>query len=113
MSKLWIWLDDDREMIDPDYDLHLKTTEEVIALIREGKVEMVSLDNDLGPGYTEGKKVAQFIEQAYGNGEIDFVFFHPHTGNPVAWDEIMACKRSVYKLYEQRHGSMPGFPFKD
>jgi hypothetical protein len=99
-AKLNIWLDDERPMVDPDMDLHCRTAEEVIDLIKQNKVAFVSLDNDLGIGYTQGKKVAQFIEQAFGNGEIEFVDFHPHTANPVAFDEIMHCKRNVHKLLQ-------------
>jgi hypothetical protein len=96
-----IWLDDERPM-PSGYNKHFRTAEEVIAFIKENnKVYNIacSLDNDLGIGYTEGKKVAQFIEKAYMQDEIDFIDFYPHTGNPVAWDEIMACRRTVFKKF--------------
>jgi hypothetical protein len=96
-----IWLDDERPM-PYDYDVHFKTAEEVIDFIKAHHHEyniFCSLDNDLGIGYAEGKTVAQFIEKAYMQDEIEFVNFHPHTANPVAWDEIMACKRTVFKKF--------------
>ena len=96
MNKLHVYLDDKRPL--PCwFDVLVRTAEEAIEMIKRGEVEFISLDNDLGSGYTEGKKVAQFIEQAYILGEIEFVDFNPHTDNPAAWEEIMTCKRNVYK----------------
>ncbi|MFA9239433.1 MAG: cyclic-phosphate processing receiver domain-containing protein [Candidatus Paceibacteria bacterium] len=96
MEKLIVYLDDERKM-PKGYDYQARTAEEVIGLIKKDRVEMVSLDNDLGIGYTQGKKVAQWIEENYLMDRISFVDFHPHTSNPVAFDEIMACKRNVIK----------------
>jgi hypothetical protein len=96
MEKLWVYLDDARPLPD-GYDLLVRTAEEAIELIKEGKVEHISLDNDLGTGYTEGKKVAQFIEQAYVSGQIEQVKFKPHTSNPVAFDEIKLCAYNCWK----------------
>lgn len=96
MEKIWVYLDDVRPKPD-HYHQIVRTAEEAIELIKSGVVEHISLDNDLGTGYMEGKRVAQFIENAYISGEIEFVSFHPHTSNPVAFDEIMACKRAVMK----------------
>src|SRR5882757_9065584 len=96
-EKLLIYLDDERTM-PKGYNYYARTVEEVIGLIRKGNVELVSLDNDLGTGYTEGKRVAQWIEENYIMGRIPFIDFHPHTSNPVAFQEILACKRSVLKF---------------
>jgi len=100
MDKITVYLDDCRPK-PSKFDLLCRTAEEVIELIKQDKVSFVSLDNDLGEGYSEGKTVAQFIEKSYLSGEIKFVDFHPHTSNPVAWDEIMACKRNVYKKFKE------------
>lgn len=96
MNKLWIFLDDVRPL-PIGYDILVRTVEEAIELIKQGNIGRISLDNDLGVGYTEGKKVAQYLEQAIISGGIEFVDFHPHTSNPVAFEEIMQCKRNVYK----------------
>lgn len=95
VDKLYVFLNDTRPKLS-QFDILVRTAEEAIELIKQGKVEFISLDNDLGIGYTEGKKVAQFIEENYILGNIPFVDFHPHTSNPVAFDEIIACKRLVY-----------------
>lgn len=96
MEKFRYYIDDVRKLPD-SFDFMVRTAEDAIRSIKLGVVSFISLDNDLGEGYTEGKKVAQFIEQAYISGEIEFVDFHPHTNNPVAFEEILQCKRNVYK----------------
>ena len=96
MKKLIIWLDDKRPM-PKEYNYWAKTAEECIGLIKKGRVEFISLDSDLGTGMTEGKKVAQYIEQAYLSGDIEYVDFWPHTSNPASFEEILACKRSIIK----------------
>lgn len=96
MKKLRIWLDDERKM-PKGYDVHLKHPKNVIELISQNLVEFVSIDNDLGKNIPEGRTVAEYIEQNYILGKIDFVDFKPHTGNTVAWDAIMACKKAIYK----------------
>lgn len=96
MEKLIIWLDDERKM-PKGYNYHARTAEECIGLIKKGKVEFLSLDNDLGTGYTEGKAVAQYIEKNYIMGRMDFIDFTPHTNNPEAFREILACKAAMIK----------------
>ncbi len=97
MKKLYIYLDDERA-IKPGFDLLVKTAEEAIELIKEDKVEFISLDNDLGLGRLEGYKVADYLEELYfTTGK--FVGFHPHTNNPNAFERIMQAKRKVYKDY--------------
>lgn len=96
MEKLIVWLDDERKM-PKGYNYHARTVEEVIGLIKKGKVEFISLDNDLGIGYTEGKKVAQFLEENIILGRIPLIDFVPHTNNPEAFREILACKKAILK----------------
>lgn len=96
MEKLIIYLDDERKT-PKGYNYRARTVEEVIGLIKKGNVEFISLDNDLGAEYTEGKKVAQWIEENYLMDRIPFIDFAPHTNNPVAFAEILACKRSIIK----------------
>lgn len=96
-DKLLIYLDDERKM-PKGYNYHARTVEEVIGLIKKGNVQVVSLDNDLGTGYTEGKKVAQWLEENIIMGRIPYVDFYPHTNNPVAFKEIIACKISILRF---------------
>lgn len=98
MTKLKLFLDDVRPKPE-GFDLLIRTAEEAIELIKQNKVKFISLDNDLGIGYTEGYKVANFIEEAYMADEIEFVDFYPHTSNPVARAKIIMARRTVYKKY--------------
>jgi len=94
--KLIVWLDDERKM-PKGFNYHARTVEEVIGLIKKGKVEFISLDNDLGTGYTEGKRVAQYLEENIIMGRMEFIDFTPHTNNPEAFKEIMWCKQAIIK----------------
>ena len=101
-DKLLIYLDDERKM-PKGYNYLARTVEEVIGLIKKGNVELVSLDNDLGKGYTEGKVVAQWLEENIMMERIPFVDFYPHTNNPGAFAEIVACKKAVMKFITQKN----------
>lgn len=80
--------------------------EETIELIKanDGNVKIVSLDNDLGVGYEEGKKVMQWIEeQAFKNTLQPIPHLYIHTDNPSARDEMMQARYNAWK-YWQGHG---------
>jgi hypothetical protein len=47
-GKIALWLDDVRPMPEA-FDVHVKTAEEAIALLRRGIVVKISFDHDLGP----------------------------------------------------------------
>lgn len=93
MKKYKIWLDDVRPAPE-GWDWYL-TTEAMIddmrRLINHGaKIEMISLDNDLGEGYMEGYKVLDWLESL----QIFVPFgIHIHTSNPVARERMRAIIR--------------------
>ena len=75
-----------------------------LILANEGNIECISLDNDLGVGYDEGKKVMQWIEeQAYHNTLQPIPHLFIHTDNSCAMDEMMQARRNAWK-YWQGHG---------
>ncbi len=76
-----VWLDDIREM-PRDYDIHVKTSREAIKLLKTGKVELISLDHDLGEVDT-GYIVALFIENAAYTNTIPKLIWKIHSANPV------------------------------
>lgn len=82
-----VWLDDVRPMPDT-YDVHVRTAEQVIDLVKTGFVYCLSLDNDLGDGYTPGYKVVDWLEAAIRCGTLDVrqipSVVHVHSSNPVA-----------------------------
>lgn len=90
MKKYRIWLDDVRPAPE-GWDWYL-TAEAMIddmrRLINHGaKIEMISLDNDLGEGCMEGYKVLDWLESL----QIFVPFgIHIHTSNPVARERMRA-----------------------
>ena len=78
-----VWLDDERSM-PPEYDQHVKTAHEAIALIETGMVTLISLDHDLGEAQNgTGYDVACFIEQSAYVCQLAPVEILIHSANPV------------------------------
>jgi hypothetical protein len=77
-----IWLDDLRPMPE-GFDKHVKTAEEAIALLAQGNVTEISLDNDLGTTL-EGYDVAKFIEMSAFQKTLKPLKVIVHSANPVA-----------------------------
>ena len=75
-----IYLDDLREIPDSSWTL-IRTVEECQELLIKGDVDTISMDNDLGWGYTEGRKLADWMEET-GNWPNKECF--AHSANPVA-----------------------------
>jgi hypothetical protein len=99
-----IYLDDIRTT--PEGYIRTFTVEETIALIKEnnGSIEAVSLDNDLGIGFREGREVMKWIEeQAFHNTLLPIPYLFIHSGNPVAEDEMMLARFNAWKFWTN-HG---------
>jgi len=78
-----VWLDDERSM-PTEYDHHVKTAHEAIALIATGTVTLISLDHDLGEAQNgTGYDVACFIEQSAYDGQLASIEVLIHSANPV------------------------------
>lgn len=100
-ERVSIYLDDLRPTPD-NFDIRTYTVEETIKAIlaNDGNIYCISLDNDLGVGYKEGREVLKWIEeQAYEKKikPIDHIFIH--TGNPVAQNEMMMARFNTYKYW--------------
>jgi len=65
-----IYLDDVRPT--PEGWTHSRTAEETFELIKAGGVKEVSLDNDLGGGYTEGYMVMRWLEELVLTDQIPY-----------------------------------------
>ena len=76
-----VWLDDVRPM-PKGYDVHVRTAEEAIALLKTGKVRKISLDHDLGEEMT-GYDVAKFIEAGAVAGTLAPIDCLVHSQNVV------------------------------
>lgn len=96
-----IWLDDERPM--PEcFDTHCRTVEDAKEKIAFGGVTHISLDNDLGIGYTEGYKLAEWIECWAFNGGYRF-HLAVHTANPEARRRICMALQNTEKYWDN-HG---------
>lgn len=78
------------------FDLHVKSAQAAIQLIREGKVALISIGN-YSEENSEGKNLARLITQVFIAGEIDFVAFETHTSNATARKQIAMFKDSIIK----------------
>lgn len=99
-----VYLDDERKT--PEGYERTFTVEQTIELIKanDGNVEAVSLDNDLGTGFREGREVMKWIEeQAYHNTLQPIPHLLIHSGNSVAVDEMMTARFNAWK-YWRGHG---------
>ena len=99
-----IFLDDERAT--PEGYTRTFSVEQTIDLIKEhnGSIEVVSLDNDLGPGFRKGREVMKWIEeQAFHDTLLPIPHLLIHTGNTVAEDEMMRARFNAWK-YWAGHG---------
>jgi hypothetical protein len=99
-----IFLDDTR--VTPHGFVRTFTAEETIELIykNNGKIQCISLDNDLGSNYKEGKEVLKWIkEKAYYNELLPIPRIIIHSANPVAQEEMITARFNSYKFWAE-HG---------
>jgi hypothetical protein len=71
-----IWLDDLREPPDEGW-VWVKTIEEATNLLANGQVESLSLDNDLGEGFPEGRRLALWMAEHETWPKTEFRFTAP------------------------------------
>jgi hypothetical protein len=94
-----IWLDDVRPMPE-GYDVHCKTAEEAINLIKSGKVTFVSLDHDLGePEAGTGYQVACAIETLAWSNAIPKLGWAIHSANPVGRNNMQSALRKAIHFW--------------
>ncbi len=99
-QRLNVWLDDIRQMPE-DYDIHVKTADECIELIKANRVARLSFDHDLGmanifkTGKIEsdvtaptGYDVAKVVEQLAFEGKILPFEWQIHSMNPIGVENI-------------------------
>lgn len=92
-----IYLDDIRDA--PEGWTRTYFVEETIELLKEnsGKVGVISLDNDLGQGYVEGRKVIDWLEEQAHLGNFDVIpkRILIHSSNTVAVDYMMKGRYNI------------------
>jgi hypothetical protein len=102
-----IYLDDERPK--PDGWLLVATPDEMIEHLKEGDVEWISLDHDLGEisrtCYEKpitGMDVLKWIEEQVVTTDYVPPRMMAHTANPVAKQQMHAAMRAIYKMVQNR-----------
>jgi hypothetical protein len=93
-------LRDPKEWGRPDA-LWVKTAEEAIAVLRDGKVTFISFDHDLGTEL-DGHDVASEIERLVYENLIPLPEWFVHSANSVGEGEIIAAMKSAERFHKQR-----------
>ena len=94
-SKIRLWLDDERPMRMP-FNLHVKTRDAAIEVLKGGNVIEIAFDNDLGPVEAgEGNEVARWIEEQAFLNQIAPMLWSRHSGNVSRWKEIDAAMKNA------------------
>ena len=102
-----VWLDDERPM-PAGFDTHVKTAYACIELLKTGKVEMISLDHDLGIGFegNDGYEVAKFIERGAVMKTLpEIKTMLVHTQNPVGRRNMIWSLSNARKIWDSHKES--------
>lgn len=100
-----IFLDDDMvKRPTPEGFIRTQTAEETWELVKAGGVVELSLDNDLGSGYTEGYWVMRWLEAAVvGEGFQNIPEkYRFHTHNPDRKNDMKQAIRNIMKHLGRR-----------
>jgi hypothetical protein len=95
VTEMKLFLDDLREA-PPQFDVIARTYEEAIAYLKQGSIEEISLDHDLGTEKT-GYDVAKWIEKEafFQNKEVVPAIISIHSANPVGRKNIEQAIRKT------------------
>jgi len=100
-----LWLDDIRPA-PPGFDVHVKTAQDAIRLLKSGKVSEVSLDHDLGEGSDvgidvgTGYDVAVWIERQAFDGTVPRIVWNVHSANPVGRRRMELALQNADKFWD-------------
>lgn len=98
-----IYLDDTRPC--PEGWVLVRTVEQAIKLLETEQVEEISLDNDLGLGYTEGWEVLDFLEETvFDNKNFPMPIVSVHSANPVRVAYMKRVLGSIERIRQQQVG---------
>ena len=102
-----IYLDDERTP--PEGWILVSTPEEAIEHLKNGDVEWISLDHDLGEisrtcyeNPITGMDVLTWMENQVATTDYVPPRMMAHTANPVAKQKMHAAMRSIYKMVKNR-----------
>ncbi len=94
---LRVWLDDERPL-PSNFDVHVKTADEAIELLKKGNVDVISLDHDLGTEKT-GYDVACWIEEQAFHGKLGKLRLRCHSQNVVGRARICIALQNAEKFW--------------
>jgi len=92
-DKIKIYLDDVREA--PKGWLLVKNADHAIWWLKNGGVEEISLDHDLGEDKLTGYDVAKWIEKEVYTNNFVSPIISIHSANPVGRKNIEACIKKI------------------
>ncbi len=98
-----LWLDDMRPA--PEGWVWVRTVAEAIEVLEGGKVNFVSLDNDLGAYEEEGYHVADWIEGGAVCGMLGRMRMTAHTRDMAARDRMKAAFRNAREAWDKEETS--------
>ena len=93
-----LWLDDVRESPNKGWQC-VKTGEEAIELLKQGTVDSISFDHDLGDGIS-GYDVAKWIEEMAAHGGMERIVWRIHSANPVGQKNIEAAMNAADRFWQ-------------
>lgn len=102
-----IFLDDERKA--PAGWIQTRTVEETIEILKSQQVSDLSLDNDLGIGYSEGYEVLDWLEEwVYNNPTFPIPNIRVHTSNPTRRYYMNGIIRKLYTIRDAQIPSTNG-----
>jgi len=111
-ENIRLWLDDERNPNSPEIqaqygaqgnEVWVKTVDEAINYLKQGNVEHLSFDNDLGEGEKEGHLLANWIEEQAYLKQIPRLQWNVHSQNPPASAVIVSAMTQADKFWDMEH----------
>lgn len=110
-----LWLDDERDPRDPkiqsDFgaegnEIWAKTASVAIDYLKQGRVEFISLDHDLGPASAgTGMDVANWIEENAFHGTLKRLVWAVHSKNSVGAKSMIQALTNADKFWDQKENA--------
>ena len=101
MSRVSIWLDDERPA--PLHWIHVKTASDCIVMLEEfrGHVDAVSFDHDLGLEHETGYDALLWLEEQVIMNDYPPLEINIHTANLGAKIKMLQAAENIRKFHER------------
>lgn len=103
-----LWLDDERDPKNPEIqskfgaegdEVWVKSAGTAIQYLKQGNVESISLDHDLGSGCGTGMDVAKWIEEQAFHGTLPRLWWAVHSMNPVGRKDMTRAMKKAEEFW--------------